>query len=625
MATADGALPPALEEQRAFIRRPTNEPALLAAGPGTGKTWVLERRSEFLVGEGVQPDRISILTLTRSLAAELSSRIPHGTASTLHSFSLTQLNLLRDAWGKVVVSPWEQRELVRQDLDLGHAISFGSRCGAVKVDRFLKRMGTCFRDGQDEPTELSEEETRLYQVFLYHRELFGYRLLDELANDLVRVIEAGAELPRPPTHLIVDEYQDLTSGELRMLQLMKERFGAILNAAGDDRQSIYGFREADALALHRFPAAYSVDEPSYLWRSKRCPLIVCGLANRLAATLPNLPGLERRNLEPWPGRVDEGELTITSYPSSVSEARGVVARCQLLLAAGFKPSEIIVVVAAYHAPVFKVLCEAATEAGMPDLFVDPRCKESDVPTEMRLAASCARLLLNPRDQLAWRTLVWATPQLGTVRQRKILEGQGATYLLRLRDAGERDATVARTVRAGDAVLAQFAGRGEIKPRELVRVAAEHLGLALDEEAMRRCSNEPARPAEVMLKLFELDEASGDEEVQPTIDGIAVHTVFSSKGLEAPHVFLVNAVNQSLAGRGDPADGIRLAYVAVTRASSSLHISAPRYVGHSALGNQMGVEVTRVADLLVDNCRRIGVQLVAVASGGADASRLPRFR
>jgi superfamily I DNA/RNA helicase len=28
---------------------------------------------------------------------------------------------------------------------------------------------------------------------------------------------------------------------------MKERFGAILNAAGDDRQSIYGFREADAL------------------------------------------------------------------------------------------------------------------------------------------------------------------------------------------------------------------------------------------------------------------------------------------------------------------------------------------------------------------------------------------
>lgn len=615
VTSANEGSPPALEEQRAFIERAATEPALLAAGPGTGKTWVLERRSEFLVGTGVDPDHIAVLTLTRSLAAELGQRVPHGSASTLHSFSLRQLNLLREAWGKVVVSPWEQRELVRRDLDLGHAISFGTASGAGRVGDFLKRMGACFRDGQDEPADLSDEETRLYQVFLQHRELFGYRLLDELANDLVRLIEAGTELPRPPTHLILDEYQDLTSGELRMLRLMRERFDTVVNAAGDDRQSIFGFREADPLALHRFTGAYSVDEPDYLWRSKRCPLIVCHLANQIASALPALPGLRRPDLEPWPGRTDEGELTITSYPSPTSEARGVVARCRGLLDGGAGPSDIIVVVAAYHGPVFNALRDAATEAGVADLFVDPRSKESEVSVETRLAATCARLLLNPDDQLAWRTLVWATPGLGSTRERKILETEGSSYLARLRRAAERDPVTARAVRAGDAVLAQFAGADEVKPEELVLLANEHLGLDLDEEEMEKLGGEPARATDIVQRVFELDEASEEEEVRPTATGVAVHTVFSSKGLQASHVFLVNAVNQSIAGRGDPGDGVRLTYVAVTRASSSLHISGPRYVGHTALGNQMGVQSTRVADLLVDACRRVGVQLRTVPSGG----------
>lgn len=605
---------PALEEQRAFIERTAAEPALLAAGPGTGKTWVLERRSEFLVASGVDPDDIAVLTLTRSLAEELGQRIPHGSASTLHSFSLRQLNLLRDAWGKVVVSPWEQREIVRRDLDLGHVISFGTANGAAKVGDFLKRMGACFRDGQDEPADLSDDETRLYQVFLQHRELFGYRLLDELANDLVRLIEAGTELPRPPTHLILDEYQDLTSGELRMLLLMKERFDTVVNAAGDDRQSIFGFREADPLALHRFTGAYSVDEPDYLWRSKRCPLVVCRLANQIASALPPLPGLKRPDLEPWPGRIDDGELTITSYPSPTSEARSVVARCRELLDGGASASDIMIVVAAYHGPVFHALHEAAAEVGVADLFVDPRSKESEVSVEVRMAATCARLLLNPVDQLAWRTLVWATPGLGPTRERKILGSDGSSYLTRLRRAAGRDPVIARAVSAGDAVLARFAGAEEVKPEELILLANEHLGRDLDEEQMERLGEEPARLADIVQRVFELDEASGDQEVRPTDAGIAVHTVFSSKGLQASHVFLVNAVNESIAGRGDPGDGVRLTYVAVTRSSSSLHISGPRYVGHTALGNQMGVKSTRVADLLIDACRRVGVEVRIVPSG-----------
>jgi DNA-binding NarL/FixJ family response regulator len=43
--------PEPLPEQREFIERNAAANALLVAGPGTGKTWTLERRAEFLVNE----------------------------------------------------------------------------------------------------------------------------------------------------------------------------------------------------------------------------------------------------------------------------------------------------------------------------------------------------------------------------------------------------------------------------------------------------------------------------------------------------------------------------------------------------------------------------------------------
>lgn len=534
--------------------------------------------------------------------------MPHGRASTLHAFALRQLNLLGDAWGRVVVTPWELRELVRKDLALGYEISFAGACPLGQVDAFLRKLGASFREDQDLPAELSNFEERLRQVFLQHRELFAYRLMDELAYDLARLIEVGTELPQPPSHVLVDEYQDLTAGELRLLQLLQDRLSSVINAAGDDRQSIFGFREADPRALHRFPEVYRVERPDYLWRSNRCPRRICDLANLIAAALPPLPGLERPDLEPWPGREDQGSIEAASYPSPKAEARGIVARCKNLTADGVRVRDIVVVVSAYYGPVFAALTEAANEAGMDGLFIDPRRGEPDVALEMRLAATCARLLANSTDQLAWRTLAWFVSGLGDTRLRRILEAPGATYANRLRDVADRDQVVARAVDAGDIILERFGTLEEVSVADMVEVAADVLGIGTTAEGMHQLAGVQAHPSEISQKVFELDEAIGEVEVEAEPEGVAVHTIFSAKGLEAPHLFVANAVNESFAGRGDPANGLRLAYVAITRSSSSLYLSGSRFVGYTALGNQMGVSTTRMADFLVDHCERLGIPI-----------------
>jgi superfamily I DNA/RNA helicase len=163
-------VPEPLPEQRAFIERVADAHALLVAGPGTGKTFTLERRAQFLVEEcNVDPERIALLTLTRSLVRSLAERVPHGRAQTLHSFALAQLNRLGEAWDRRVADPWEVSNVVRTDLKLGFEVAYGQRISRTRVGDFLNRLGAAFREAQDEPTDMSLEERRLFQVFQQQR------------------------------------------------------------------------------------------------------------------------------------------------------------------------------------------------------------------------------------------------------------------------------------------------------------------------------------------------------------------------------------------------------------------------------------------------------------------------
>jgi hypothetical protein len=147
-----------------------------------------------------------------------------------------KLNRLGDAWDRRVADPWEVSELVRSDLKSGFELAYEHAISRTSVGKFLDRLGSAFRENQNEPSDMSIEERRLFQVFQHQRELFRYRLMDELSYDLVRLLEQGAELDEPPTHVLADEYQDFTAGELRLLQLLAERSDTVIDACGDDRQ-----------------------------------------------------------------------------------------------------------------------------------------------------------------------------------------------------------------------------------------------------------------------------------------------------------------------------------------------------------------------------------------------------
>jgi superfamily I DNA/RNA helicase len=99
-----------------LVAAPPEAHGVVIAGPGAGKTFNIGRRVDSLREQGLEASEIVLLTLTNATARTLRDRFPAVPVRTLHAYALTALDKLGAAVGKRVADTWEQRELVRRDI-----------------------------------------------------------------------------------------------------------------------------------------------------------------------------------------------------------------------------------------------------------------------------------------------------------------------------------------------------------------------------------------------------------------------------------------------------------------------------------------------------------------------------
>src|SRR5260370_4456270 len=110
----------------------------LVAGPGTGKSFSIEERVCWLLGQGIQPQTVTVVSFTRASSIELRGRIhkycafhnQHNGAQvrviTLHSLALRMLkaaNLLHYPADPLVLDSWELENVFYAEF--GHANNMG--------------------------------------------------------------------------------------------------------------------------------------------------------------------------------------------------------------------------------------------------------------------------------------------------------------------------------------------------------------------------------------------------------------------------------------------------------------------------------------------------------------------
>ena len=297
----------------------------------------MSRRVAYLIEErGVEPSAILALTFSRAAARELRERLEvllgsetgdRPAVSTLHAWSLRQL--LRNHGAPSLPHPiriaddYDERWVIQEEL---------KELAGMNVRRVRDELQALASDWETLAADDDEWERRFPNpqflgAWRRHREIYGYTLRAELVYAVKKALDEDEnfELERDFTHVLVDEYQDLNRCEIRVIQqlIAGERR---LFVAGDDDQSIYGFRNAFPLGLREFGESYPGAHDGELEECHRCDRAILRLA--LAVAEQDVDRIPKE----LHARPDAGEGVVETYrfPNGTSEARGIAELCRRL-------------------------------------------------------------------------------------------------------------------------------------------------------------------------------------------------------------------------------------------------------------------------------------------------------
>jgi DNA helicase-2/ATP-dependent DNA helicase PcrA len=260
------------DQQRKVIEH-TDGALLVAAGPGTGKTRVIVERIANLVERQIaMPKEILALTFGGGAVTELRHRVVARlheqsgpiTFSTFHSFGFRLLRQHHKDLGYPTpprfITTRDQIELIRRTLKtvddsivapISRIIEqrFGPQLIADEITRLHER-----------PAHMTDPDIRAsleaiateYQTIRRQASLIDHAaMVPEAVTLLKSNIELAHTLQQQFKFVIVDEYQDTSVNQDRLLELLAPA-PAPLMVVGDDDQSIYAFRGTTSENLQAF-------------------------------------------------------------------------------------------------------------------------------------------------------------------------------------------------------------------------------------------------------------------------------------------------------------------------------------------------------------------------------------
>jgi len=306
-------------------------PLLLLAGPGTGKTYELAKRINFLVKEEkIDPKNITVITFTTAAARNMHERISdssktdlyippekqplictmHGLGNRILSEKASNLGLSENI--QVVYSDTLRNILVRDAAQLA-GFNRDDGEGTAKCRQF----GDC-KPSHSPKCKICEQ----YQSILRSCSAIDYDDQILLACKLLKEDSYMLKKYRNYCqHLLVDEYQDINSGQFELIDLLSEAQREGLFVVGDDDQSIYSWRGGSPKFIRRFETFFKNEaKVKALKKSFRChPHILEGAISVVI-------NYDRNRLSKGEFEYEKGEgkkIEVHNVPSDEKEAKKI--------------------------------------------------------------------------------------------------------------------------------------------------------------------------------------------------------------------------------------------------------------------------------------------------------------
>jgi len=415
--------------QRAAAREAAIQVRLIA-GPGTGKSYSIEERVSWLLGQGIPPRSIAVVSFTRASSVELRSRIHtycssqnqnNGISvrvSTLHSLALRMLkaaNLLHYPADPLVLDGWELENVF--DAEFGYANHLGKK----RREEIRREHEAFWSTGQWAPPNyippdppITQAERATFNVFHGPRtQAYSCVLPGEIVRECLRQIIAGNLDPVALLHLrhlIVDEYQDLNPIDQQFVDEMIAR-GVTTFIAGDDDQSIYSFRYGSPAGIQDFTQRHPTAAPHTLVDCFRCTSAIVDTANALMAGYPSPNRIAKTLNSLYRAAVPAvaGVVHRWRFADAAAEADSIATSCQSLIAAGVSPRDILILLSNQR-ELLGGIRASLTAANVP--FEPPRAEAFIDSDAGRFVLSVVRLVCDLHDHVAHRLILGLQPGVG---------------------------------------------------------------------------------------------------------------------------------------------------------------------------------------------------------------------
>jgi len=313
-------------------------PALVLAGPGTGKTFVIVERVQKLVAQNVEPDKILCITFTEKATEEMKTRLAKAgntktTVSTFHSFCKdvctdyfiqSGLSATSNLMKETSLLVWCLKNTDRFGLDINliekrNLVETFS--GMIQAVSNFKESLVTSKELQDwleqkkaELEKLSEQEQKKlenkelakyvnlhnefnkvyaeYEKFQDEKEVYDF---DDMISRAIALFKKDNTIlehyNQKYKYVLVDEFQDNNFSQYELVRLLGSHGN--LMVVGDDDQLIMRFQGARQENFDDFMAQYSSVKEKQLGDNYRCvantvevsKLILGKITNRRPKTL----------------------------------------------------------------------------------------------------------------------------------------------------------------------------------------------------------------------------------------------------------------------------------------------------------------------------------------------------
>ncbi len=279
-----------LSKEKQLILSDTEHNIKITAGPGSGKTTLLIEKVVNLVSNGVNPNKILLITYTNKAAEDLLSKIisrfPNEKkfyVSTFHGFCARFIkeNLLffKDYKGFKALDEYSQflfllkfSNTIRNNETQSNISDLNNFFGRIKDNYYLE--------------ELKEKDFPLEEAYIkYCNMLLEQRSFDfgDLIHTVIKEIKNNPKLSEFAKnkfdYIFADEYQDVNRIQEDLLKLFLSEKTKIW-VVGDRNQSIYGFRGSDVTIFDRFCESFPNSKEYMLRKNYRSTKKIITFSNR---------------------------------------------------------------------------------------------------------------------------------------------------------------------------------------------------------------------------------------------------------------------------------------------------------------------------------------------------------